>query len=161
MKKLLGRLTTILVYALTFLTPAAIVQIYSRFVDPMTPSEVWMATLAGTVAMLILAAISGFSGRKPPAAKLARRYPNVKAVRNDTLVIKDPGSQAETLFRWNDKEKLWESDHGTYLDEDHLDEWLKQRASDRQWANNEMKKLRQRNTAFDRDIDALGQKKKR
>ena len=160
MKKLFGRLTTILVYALTFLTPAVIVQIYSRFVDPMTPSEVWMATLGGTVAMLILAAISGFSGKKPPAVKMARRYPNVKAVGNDTLVIKDPGSQAETLFRWNEKEKLCESEYGTYLDEDHLDEWLKQRASDRQWANTQMKNLRERNTAFDRDIDAMGKKKR-
>ena len=159
MKKVITRFLTILVFAVTFLTPTIIVKFYSRFVNPMTGYEERMAIMAGTGAMIILAVLTGFSGKKQIAQTLAGKYRNVRAVSNDSIVVKDPGSNAETLFKWNQKEKIWESDHGTYLDMDHMDEWLKQRASDRQWADEQMKNLKNRKTAFDRDIDAM--KKKR
>ena len=112
-----------------------------------------MAIMAGTGAMLILAAITGFSGNRSVARSFARKYRSVKATGNDTIIVKDPGAHgAETMFKWNQKEKLWESDHGTYLDEAHMDEWLRQRGSDRQWADQQMKNLKERNTAFDRDL---------
>lgn len=146
-------MTTIIVYALTFMTPTFIVKWYSRFVDPMSASEERMAIMAGTGAMLILAAITGFSGNYSVTKSLARQYKNVKVAGKDTIIVKDPGAHgAETMFKWNQKEKLWESDHGTYLDEDHMKEWLSQRGSDRQWADRQMKNLKERNTAFDRDL---------
>ena len=87
----------------------------------------------------------------------ARQIEECRIRQADVLLlgVSDPGSNAETLFKWNQKEKIWESDHGTYLDMDHMDEWLKQRASDRQWADEQMKNLKNRKTAFDRDIDAM------
>lgn len=154
------KLFTFLVYAITFATPALIVQYYSRFVDPMTSEEVRMATLAGTVVTVILAAVTGFSHKRPSVKSLARKYGNIKPAGNNEMIVKDPGSGAETLFRWNDKENLWESEHGTYLDQDHMKEWLQQRSSDRQWANKQRQKLSDRDTAFDRDIKAMGRKKK-
>ena len=160
MKKLFRRLSTILVYALTFMTPAFIVQLYSRFVDPMTKDEARMATIAGTAAMLLLAALTGFSGKRPPINSMIRKFKDVKAVGPDSIVVTDPASKAETLFKWNEKEKIWESEYGTYLDQDHMEEWLRQRASDRQWAEQQRKKLQSRDTAFDRDIDAMGRKRR-
>ncbi len=161
MKKLFRRLSTILVYALTFMTPAIIVRCYSRFVDPMTSEEVRSATITGTVAMLILAALTGFGGRRTPVRSLVRKFGNVRAAGSDTVIVRDPASNAETLFRWNADSNLWESEYGTYLDQDHMEEWMRQRASDRQWAEQQRKKLRSRDTAFDRDIDAMGSRKRK
>ena len=163
MKKLFSLLTTTLVYALTLATPAMIVQYYHRFVSPMTPTDIKNATIAGTLATLFLAALTGFSGKRvaPISKSLARKFNNVRATGKDSIIVRDPGSGAESLFKWNDSEKIWESDHGTYLDMDHMEEWLKQRGSDRAWANEQRKNLRNRNTAFDRDIDKMGKKSKR
>ncbi|MBR0138416.1 MAG: hypothetical protein IJM15_08385 [Erysipelotrichaceae bacterium] len=158
MKKLFSRLLTISVYALTLMTPALIVQYVNRFVDPMTPGEVWMATAAGTAATLFLAALTGFSG-KNPAAAMRKKYKGIKVAGKNEIIIRDPGAHgAETLFKYNDKTKLWESDHGTYLDEDGLKDWLSQRSSDRSFANDQMKKLKNRDTAFDRGIKSMFRK---
>ena len=154
MKKLLS----FLVYAVTFSVPALIVQGYSRFVDPMSSEEQKMATITGTVAMLILAVITGFGGRKP---KLPKGLKNVKMSGPGEIIVKDPGAHgAETLFKWNDKTQLWESDHGTYLDQDSMNQWMRQRGNDRAWADQQMKNLKERNTAFDRDIRSMGRKKR-
>lgn len=48
MKKVITRFLTILVFAVTFLTPTIIVKFYSRFVNPMTGYEERMAIMAGT-----------------------------------------------------------------------------------------------------------------
>ena len=71
MKKVITRFLTILVFAVTFLTPTIIVKFYSRFVNPMTGYEERMAIMAGTGAMIILAVLTGFSGKKQIAQTLA------------------------------------------------------------------------------------------
>ena len=42
-----------------------------------------------------------------------------------------------------------------------MKDWLSQRGKDRSFANEQMKNIKNRKTAFDRDIDAMGKKKKR
>ena len=53
-------------YLAWFAVPGLIVQYYSRNIDPMSPEEVRMATIAGTVAMIVLAVLTGFgrTGRR-------------------------------------------------------------------------------------------------
>ncbi len=158
MKKLFGAL----VYLITFLAPALIVQYYSRFVDPMTPSEIKMATIAGTVAMIVLAVITGAPGKNKsvkndsvPKKTGGQKKGGQKTGGQKTRVVRDPGSGAETLFHWNEKEGVWESDHGTILDDSRTREWEQQRLKDRQWSDEQMGKLQNRDTAFDRDMDEL------
>jgi len=156
MKKLLK----LAFYLAWFAVPGLIVQYYSRFVDPMTPEEIRGATLAGTVAMIILAVLTGFGGLLRRGAS-SRKAPSVPAAPR-TRIIRDPATGAERLYNWNDKTGQWESDDGlSVLDESRTKEWERQRKSDRRWADDQMNKLRNRDTAFDRDMDEMVRRQKK
>ena len=155
-------------YLVWFAVPGLIVQYYSRFVDPMTPEEIRGATIAGTVAMVILAVLTGFGsiGRRAaqPKTKGKVKLPNIPVAPVSpvipqgpkTRIIRDPATGAERLYEWNETDGQWETDGGrTVLDESKMGEWVSQRQNDRRWADNQMEKLRNRDTAFDRDMDDL------
>ena len=108
------KLFTLLVYLITLAVPAMIVQYYHHNIDPMTPEEIRTATIAGTLAMLILAVFTG-GGKKPKVSsvKAPARTPKVKAPKvkipntpkePKTRIIKDPATGAETLYHWNEKD---------------------------------------------------------
>lgn len=154
------KLFTAFFYLIWFAVPALIVQYYHHFVDPMTDEEIKMATFAGTLAMIILAVITGFSGRKKSAVKDVANEVTKKAAKTPkvpkTRIVRDPATGAERLFNWNDEEGVWESDDGrTVLDDSRTEEWERQRIEDRKWADRQMEKLRNRDTAFDHDMDDL------
>ena len=156
MKKLLK----LAFYLAWFAVPGLIVQYYSAFVDPMTPEEIRGATMAGTVAMIILAVLTGFGGLFRRGGS-SRKAPSVPAAPR-TRIIRDPATGAERLYNWNDKMGQWESDDGlSVLDESRTEEWERQRRSDRRWADDQMNKLRNRDTAFDRDMDEMVRRRKK
>ena len=145
-----------------FCIPALIVQYYNAFIDPMPPEDIRTATIAGTLGMIILTLFTGISGigkRKVPNTPKIKtgKTPNLnkvpKAVKD--RIITDPATNAQRIFHWNDKDKVWESDDGSILDESKLDDWENQRMKDREWADDEMKKLRERKTATDREVDKI------
>lgn len=161
MKKLLS----VFFYLIWFAVPALIVQYYHRYVDPMTPEEIRLATAAGTIAMIILAIFSGLGKNKTSPAKTAA-IKNVKKVPlpavPKTRIITDPATGAQREYTWNDKEGVWETDGGrTVLDESKLDEWQRQRIKDRKWADDQMKKLQNRETAFDKEMDEWNRQQKK
>ena len=87
--------------------------------------------------------------------------PKTKRKKDLTRIIKDPATGAETIFHWNEKDNIWESDYGTFLDESRMKEWERQRKSDRKWADEQMKKLRDRDTAVDRELKEINDREKR
>lgn len=153
------RLFTILVYLATFAAPAMIVEYYDRYIEPMSSSDKSLATLGGTLGMLIMAILTGFgrigSVRTPSTPKKA------KGKKDLTRIVKDPATGAETLFHWNEKDGVWESDHGSILDDTKTKEWERQRKKDRKWADKQMKKLKNRDTAVDRELKEINEKEKR
>ena len=78
-----------------------------------------------------------------------------------TRIITDPATKAQRLFKWNEKDGTWESDDGTILDDSRLKDWEKQRKSDRKWADDQMDKLKNRNTDFDREMDKMKEKERK
>lgn len=160
MKKIL----TAFFYLIWFAVPALIVQYYHNFIDPMTDEEIKMATLAGTVAMIILAVFSGFGGKKSADKKgsVKKAVKNTPPVIPKSRIIRDPATNAERQYFWNEDEGVWESDDGkSILDESRLSEWERQRISDREWADRQMEKLKNRETAFDKDMDEWNRKQKK
>ena len=164
-------------YLAWFAVPGLIVQYYSRNIDPMSPEEVRMATIAGTVAMIVLAILTGFGrtarrAAQPPVPKPSGKVkmppvpktpvPPVVTVPPRTRIIRDPATGAERIYEWNDSTGQWETDGGrTVLDDSRMGEWISQRENDRRWADDQMTKLRNRDTAFDRDMDDLGRRQQR
>ncbi|MBQ2505823.1 MAG: hypothetical protein II526_05595, partial [Erysipelotrichaceae bacterium] len=116
------------------------------------------AIIGGTIGILIMAVLTGFgrigSVRTPSVPKTKRK-------KDLTRIIKDPATGAETIFHWNEKDNIWESDYGTFLDESRMKEWERQRKSDRKWADEQMKKLRDRDTAVDRELKEINDREKR
>ena len=167
------KLFTVFFYLIWFAVPAMIVQYYSNFIDPMTDEEIKMATIAGTLAMVILAIFSGFGKNskkavkeaakdtvKETAKKVVKKVPPVTVPK--TRIVRDPATGAERLFNWNEDEGVWESDDGlSILDDSRMDEWEKQRMSDRKWADDQMEKLKNRETAFDKDMDEWNKNQKK
>ena len=150
----------ILTYLLCFAAPALIVEYYDRFVESMSPGDKKMAILGGTLGVLIMAIITGFGAKKAPtdvstpAAKTVSKGPKP----GDTRIVKDPASGAERLFHWNEKDGTWDSDDGTYLDDDRMKDWEKQRISDRKWQDEQNRKLREGDTALDRELREMKKK---
>ncbi|MBQ1508931.1 MAG: hypothetical protein IIZ47_05865 [Erysipelotrichaceae bacterium] len=165
MRKLFGAL----VWILTLSAPALIVQYYHRFIDPMTPSEIKIATFAGTLAMLILAVLTAGSNKKVPSVsentsvKTPKKMKTPKTPKTQkTKIVRDPATKSERLFKWNEDEGVWESEDGTsILDESKTEEWERQRLSDKSWQDKQREKLQNRDTAFDRDMDEWNKKQKK
>ena len=152
------KLFRVIVYLATFAAPAMIVEYYDANINPMSPSDKRLAIIGGTIGILIMAVLTGFgrigSVRTPSVPKTKRK-------KDLTRIIKDPATGAETIFHWNEKENIWESDYGTFLDESRMKEWERQRKSDRKWADEQMKKLRDRDTAVDRELKEINDREKR
>ena len=152
------KLFRVIVYLATFATPAMIVEYYDANINPMSPSDKRLAIIGGTIGILIMAVLTGFgrigSVRTPSVPKTKRK-------KDLTRIIKDPATGAETIFHWNEKDNIWESDYGTFLDESRMKEWERQRKSDRKWADEQMKKLRDRDTAVDRELKEINDREKR
>ena len=130
------KLFRVIVYLATFAAPAMIVEYYDANINPMSPSDKRLAIIGGTIGILIMAVLTGFgrigSVRTPSVPKTKRK-------KDLTRIIKDPATGAETIFHWNEKDNIWESDYGTFLDESRMKEWERQRKSDRKWADEQMK----------------------
>ena len=152
------KLFRVIVYLATFAAPAMIVEYYDANINPMSPSDKRLAIIGGTIGILIMAVLTGFgrigSVRTPSVPKTKRK-------KDLTRIIKDPATGAETIFHWNEKDNIWESDYGTFLDESRMKEWERQRKSDRKWADEQMKKLRDRDTAVDRELKEINDREKR
>ena len=152
------KLFRVIVYLATFAAPAMIVEYYDANINPMSPSDKRLAIIGGTIGILIMAVLTGFgrigSVRTPSVPKTKRK-------KDLTRIIKDPATGAETIFHWNEKDNIWESDYGTFLDESRMKEWERQRKSDRKWADEQMKKLRDRDTAIDRELKEINDREKR
>ena len=152
------KLFRVIVYLATFAAPAMIVEYYDANINPMSPSDKRLAIIGGTIGILIMAVLTGFgrigSVRTPSVPKTKRK-------KDLTRIIKDPATGAETIFHWNEKDNIWESDYGTFLDESRMKEWERQRKSDRKWADEQMKKLRDRDTAVDRELKEIDDREKR
>ena len=152
------KLFRVIVYLATFAAPAMIVEYYDANINPMSPSDKRLAIIGGTIGILIMAVLTGFgrigSVRTPSVPKTKRK-------KDLTRIIKDPATGAETIFHWNEKDNIWESDYGTFLDETRMKEWERQRKSDRKWADEQMKKLRDRDTAVDRELKEINDREKR
>ena len=152
------KLFRVIVYLATFAAPAMIVEYYDANINPMSPSDKRLAIIGGTIGILIMAVLTGFgrigSVRTPSAPKTKRK-------KDLTRIIKDPATGAETIFHWTEKDNIWESDYGTFLDESRMKEWERQRKSDRKWADEQMKKLRDRDTAVDRELKEINDREKR
>ena len=152
------KLFRVIVYLATFAAPAMIVEYYDANINPMSPSDKRLAIIGGTIGILIMAVLTGFgrigSVRTPSVPKTKRK-------KDLTRIIKDPATGAETIFHWNEKDNIWESDYGTFLDESRMKEWERQRKSDRKWADEQMKKLRGRDTAVDRELKEINDREKR
>ena len=151
------KLFRVIVYLATFAAPAMIVEYYDANINPMSPSDKRLAIIGGTIGILIMAVLTGFgrigSVRTPSVPKTKRK-------KDLTRIIKDPATGAETIFHWNEKDNIWESDYGTFLDESRMKEWERQRKSDRKWADEQMKKLRDRDTAVDRELKEIDDREK-
>jgi hypothetical protein len=152
------KLFRVIVYLATFAAPAMIVEYYDANINLMSPSDKRLAIIGGTIGILIMAVLTGFgrigSVRTPSVLKTKRK-------KDLTRIIKDPATGAETIFHWNEKDNIWESDYGTFLDESRMKEWERQRKSDRKWADEQMKKLRDRDTAVDRELKEINDREKR
>ncbi len=152
------KLFRVIVYLATFAAPAMIVEYYDANINPMSPSDKRLAIIGGTIGILIMAVLTGFgrigSVRTPSVPKTKRKKDLIR-------IIKDPATGAETIFHWNEKDNIWESDYGTILDESRMKEWERQRKSDRKWADEQMKKLRDRDTAVDRELKEINDREKR
>lgn len=152
------KLFRVIVYLATFAAPAMIVEYYDANINPMSPSDKRLAIIGGTIGILIMAVLTGFgrigSVRTPSVPKTKRK-------KDLTRIIKDPATGAETIFHWNEKDNIWESDYGTFLDESRMKEWERQRKSDRKWADEQIKKLRDRDTAVDRELKEINDREKR
>ncbi len=152
------KLFRVIVYLATFAAPAMIVEYYDANINPMSPSDKRLAIIGGTIGILIMAVLTGFgrigSVRTPSVPKTKRK-------KDLTRIIKDPATGAETIFHWNEKDNIWESDYGTILDESRMKEWERQRKSDRKWADEQIKKLRDRDTAVDRELKEINDREKR
>ena len=151
------KLFRVIVYLATFAAPAMIVEYYDANINPMSPSDKRLAIIGGTIGILIMAVLTGFgrigSVRTPSVPKTKRK-------KDLTRIIKDPATGAETIFHWNEKDNIWESDYGTFLDESRMKEWERQRKSDRKWADEQIKKLRDRDTAVDRELKEIDDREK-
>ena len=152
------KLFRVIVYLATFAAPAMIVEYYDANINPMSPSDKRLAIIGGTIGILIMAVLTGFgrigSVRTPSVPKTKRK-------KDLTRIIKDPATGAETIFHWNEKDNIWESDYGTFLDESRMKEWERQRKSDRKWADEQIKKLRDRDTAVDCELKEINDREKR
>lgn len=123
----------IFTYLLCFAVPTFIVNYYDNNIQAMSASDKRLAIIGGTLGVLIMAIITGI--KKPSVSSLTPKP-------GDTRIIKDPGSGAERIFHWNDKNKSWESDDGTILDTSKLKDWTEQRKKDRKWQDEENKNIR-------------------
>ena len=168
MKKLTFMIFT---YLLCFAAPALIVEYYDHFVESMSPGDKRMAIMAGTLGVIIMAIFTGFGSRKtsadvpkstgknvPKVPKTTRKTVSKGPRNGDTRIVRDPATGAERLYHWNEKDGTWDSDDGTYLDEDRLADWEKQRLSDRRWQDEQMRKLREGDTALDRELREMKKK---
>ena len=160
MKKLTFMIFT---YLLCFAAPTLIVEYYDHFIESMSPADKKMAIMAGTLGVIIMAIITGFGGNKAstdvvkPSNKTVTKGPKP----GDTRIVRDPATGAERLFHWNEKDGTWDSDDGTYLDEDRMKDWEKQRISDRRWQDEQMRKLKEGDTALDRELREMKEKEKK
>ena len=156
------RFFMIFTYLLCFAAPAIIVEYYDHFVEAMSPGDKKMAIMAGTLGVIIMAIITGFGGRKKADAVQDTIKKTVsKGPKNgDIRIVRDPATKAERIFHWNEKDRTWDSDDGTYLDEDRMKEWEKQRISDREWQKEQIRKLREGDTALDRELKEMKKKEK-
>ena len=158
--------------------PALIVNVYNIMEGPMSPEETQMAIFAGTVGTLVLNLFLVMIGKeriyifrrpqkpsvpkvtpvpKPPAVPRKPAVPK----QPKSIVITDPATKSQRLYNYDEESGEWVSDDGqSILDTSRLDEWYKQRMDDRAWQDRQNEKIRNRQTAFDRDIDALRQKMK-
>ena len=153
--------------------PYLIVTIYQAKTHSMSPDEVRMAMYAGigvTLFLNILLIIKGeyklvlrhskgYDPRKAAEEAVRKGASSIAPIMDDGdgtppyRILKDPASGAETLYEWNEKTGQWESSDGlSVLNEDGLDEWYKQRLKDREWQNDQNKKIREGNTDFDREL---------
>lgn len=90
---------------------------------------------------------------KAAAAKAASSVNPPKTEPNDSVIIKDPATGAERLFRRDPNTGEYVSDDGqSVLDPDRLSEWYKQRGSDRQWTDRENEKLKAREGWLDKKL---------
>ncbi len=148
-----------LVYLLTFFVPAIIVECYDLFIEPMSSSEKNLAIIGGTAGLLIMAVLTGFG--KAGSARTSSKSKKTKAKKDLIRIVRDPATKAETIFRWNEKDGVWESDYGSILDDTKIEEWERQRRKDRKWADRQMEKLSSRDTATDRELRRLREKEKK
>ncbi len=161
--------------------PQLIVTIYQARTHSMTPEEVRMAKLAGTFVTTLLNLLLVAKGEyklvlfhskdydpkkiaeqaakktvppkpAPPASgSTAPEYGGDAEV--PYRIITDPMTKAQTLYNWDEESGQWVSQDGrSVLDESRLDEWYKQRQSDREWQDRENEKIRRGDTAFDREL---------
>lgn len=71
-----------------------------------------------------------------------------------TYILKDKATGAETLYIRDEQTGQWVSQDGsTVLDMDNIDQWDRQRESDREFIDKQNEKLRKRDTAVDRAVD--------
>ena len=146
--------------------PVLIVNIYQWRGGGMSPSEARMAMYAGIFVTVILNLMLIAKGEYKLVLKHSKGYDPRQAAKHDVApirndgdgsppyrILKDPATGAETLYEWNEKTGQWESSDGlSILNEDGLEDWYKQRLKDKDWQDKESKKIREGNTAFDRDL---------
>ena len=156
--------------------PALVVTIYQAKTHSMSPEEARMATYAGIAVTLILNILliikgeyklvlrhsKGYDPRKAAKEAAKKGASSIAPIMNDGdgtppyRILKDPATGAETLYEWDEKEGQWISQDGlSILNEDGLDEWYKQRQKDRQWQDDQNKKIREGNTDFDRELKRM------
>ena len=140
----------------------------------------WAGTVVTTLLNLLLVAkgeykLVLFHSKDYDPAEIARQaaekaakkpsVPPVPKVNGDTgsssggnneppyRIITDPASGAQTLFNWDEESGQWVSQDGrSVLNTDGLDDWYKQRQKDREWQDRENEKIRNGDTAFDREL---------
>lgn len=150
-------------YLIWFAVPAMIVQYYHHNISPMSPEDIRLATIGGTLGVIIMAVLTGFARpRKPSIVSTVSKIKIPKGSTKKTRIVRDPATGAERLFNWNEKDGVWESDDGlSILDDSKTEEWERQRLSDREWNRKQTDKLRTRQTSFDKDMDKWNAKQKK
>ena len=164
----------------TVIVPNIIVTVYQMTASAMGPDEEQMARSAGVIVTLGIALYLIATGQyklvlrysknrkagkpveipKGAVPKITIPKKTVKPSRPKEKIVTDPATGAQTLYEWNEKTGRYETET-SFLDEDRMDEWERQRISDKQWNDKQFENVSKRNTAFDRDIDADREKAKK
>lgn len=140
---------------------------YASDFDDLTPGEAAAAT-AATAAAAIAVAVGamGNSGGDGGDDGGGNGGGNGGGSDDNSYILRDPATGAETLYEYDSATGEWVSEDGrSVLDPERIPEWERSRKEDRKAADEAMKRLQNRDNAFDQQLskdynDQIAQEKR-